>query len=104
MLFPYDVNYPHPAGVRGIGGKLLRFINFPAEWEQKPSSGLDCLKMEGLDWGAVSRDLDLSRDVMEFPIKLGWPLDSIRYMVPIFNGGCPWLSEYRIAQGLGIPG
>ncbi len=103
VLFPYDVNYPTPSGVGKLGGRLLRFINFPAEWERKQTSGLDRLKMEGLDWGAVSRNLDLARDVMEFPIHLGWPLDSIRYMLPIFNGGCPWIREYRLAKGLRIP-
>jgi hypothetical protein len=103
VLFPYDVNYPVPSGVNNLGGRLLRFVNFPAEWEHQETSGLDRLKMEGLDWGAASRDLDLVRAVMEFPIELGWPLDSIRYMLPVFNGGCPWVSEYRLAKGLRIP-
>ena len=103
VLFPYDVNYPVPAGVGHIGGRLLRFINFPAEWEMKETSGFDRLKMEGLDWGAVSRDLDLVHDVIEFPIGLGWPLDSVRYMLPVFNGGCPWVREYRMAKNAGIP-
>lgn len=103
VLFPYDVNYPRPAGKRGLGGRLLRFVNFPAEWERVESAGFERLKMEGLDWGALTRDLDLVRDVMEFPVGLGWPLDSVRYMMPIFNGGCPWESEYRIAKSIGIP-
>jgi hypothetical protein len=103
VLFPYDVNYPRPAGAHGLGGRLLRYINFPEEWARKETSGFDCLKMEGLDWGAVSRDLDLAREVMKFPLKSGWPVDSVRYMLPIFNGGCPWLSEYRMAKGLKIP-
>lgn len=103
LLFPYDVNYPEPAGVNRLGGRLLRFVNFPAEWQQKATSGFDRIKMEGLDWGAASRDLNLVRDVMEFPVVLGWPLDSIRYMLPIFNGGCPWISEYRLAMDLKIP-
>lgn len=103
VLFPYDVNYPVPAGVGHIGGRLLRYINFPSEWEQKETSGFDRLKMEGLDWGAVSRDLDLVRDVLEFPVRLGWPLDSVRYMMPVFNGGCPWLKEYRMTKEIGIP-
>ncbi len=103
LLFPYDVNYPQPAGVNHLGGRLLRYVNFPAEWEHKPTSGLDRIKMEGLDWGSASRDLNLVRDVMEFPIQLGWPEDSIRYMLPVFNGGCPWLSEYKLAVGLRVP-
>lgn len=103
VLFPYDVNYPVPAGVNKLGGRLLRFVNFPAEWESKQTSGFDRLKMEGLDWGAASRNLDLVRDVLNFPIQLGWPIDSIRYMSPIFNGGCPWIHEYRLAAGLRFP-
>ncbi len=103
VLFPYDVNYPVPAGINHIGGRLLRFINFPTEWEKKQTAGFDRLKMEGLDWGAVSRDLDLVRDVLEFPMQVGWPVDSVRYMLPLFNGGCPWMKEYRMATQAGIP-
>ena len=103
VLFPYDVNYPNPVGVHSLGGRLLRFINFPAEWATKPSSGLDRIKMEGLDFGAWSRNLDLATDVMRFPLNLGWPRDSVRYMIPVFNGGCPWTREYKLAAGLGIP-
>jgi len=103
VLFPYDVNYPAPAGVNKLGGRLLRFVNFPAEWGRKATSGLDRLKMEGLDFGSASRDLDLVRAVMEFPIQSGWPLDSIRYMLPVFNGGCPWVGEYKMAKGMRIP-
>ncbi|MBS1872475.1 MAG: hypothetical protein JSU00_04625 [Acidobacteria bacterium] len=103
VLFPYDVNYPNQAGVNSLGGQLLRYVNFPTEWSSKATSGLARLKMEGLDWGAATRDLNLVRDVMEFPIQLGWPLDSIRYMMPIFNGGCPWIAEYRLAADLKIP-
>lgn len=103
VLFPYDVNYPRPAGKRDLGGRLLRFINFPAEWESPQTAGFHRLKMEGLDWGALTRDLDLVRDVLEFPLKLGWPRESVRYMSPIFNGGCPWVHEYRLARRVGIP-
>ncbi len=103
VLFPYDVNYPVPVGVNNLGGRLLRYVNFPAEWENKATSKFDRIKMEGLDFGAASRDLNLAHDVMEFPIHLGWPLDSIRYMLPIFNGGCPWVSEYKEAKDLQIP-
>jgi hypothetical protein len=103
VLFPYDVNYPQPVGVNQLGGQLLRFINFPVEWGNKQTSGLDRIKMEGLDFGSASRDMDLARQVMEFPIQLGWPLDSIRYMLPVFNGGCPYIREYQMAKGLSIP-
>lgn len=103
LLYPYDVNHPTPAGVHQLGGALNNFINFPVEYESKPGSGLDTLKMEALDFGAWSRSLDLSRTAIEFPIQLGWPKDSIRYLVPVFRGGAAWEKEYMEARGQGIP-
>jgi hypothetical protein len=103
LLYPYDVNHPTPAGVHQLGGALNYFINFPEEYELKPGSGLDTLKMEALDFGAWTRSLDLSRTAIEFPIALGWPKDSIRYLVPVFRGGSAWEKEYLEAKGQGIP-
>ena len=103
VLFPYDVNHPSPAGIHDLGGKLNRFINFPAEWETKATSGFDRLKMEALDFGAWSRNLDLARTAIRFPIELGWPRDSIRHLVPIFRPGYPWGKEVDLAKGDGIP-
>jgi len=103
LLYPYDVNHPTPAGVHQLGGALNYFINFPVEYESKVGSGLDTLKMEALDFGAWTRSLDLSRTAIEFPIVLGWPKDSIRYLVPVFRGGSAWEKEYLEAKGQGIP-
>jgi hypothetical protein len=102
VLFPYDVDYPHPVGVHSLGGRLLRYINFPVEWQTKNTSGLDRIKMEGLDFGAYTRNLDLAVESMCFPLNFGWPKSSVRYMVPVFNGGCPWTREYKLASSLGI--
>jgi hypothetical protein len=102
VLFPYDVNYPHPVGVHSLGGRVLRYINFPAEWQTKKTSGLDRIKMEGLDFGAYKRNLDFAVETMRFPLDFGWPKNSVRYMVPVFNGGCPWTREYKLASSLGI--
>jgi hypothetical protein len=102
VLFPYDVNYPHPVGVHSLGGRLLRYMNFPVEWQSKSTSGLDRIKMEGLDFGAYTRNLDLAVETMRFPLNFGWPKNSVRYMVPVFNGGCPWTREYKLAGSLGI--
>lgn len=102
VLFPYDVNYPNSVGIHSLGGRLLRFLNFPVEWQSKPTSGLDRIKMEGLDFGAYSRNLDLAAETMRFPLDFGWPKDSVRYMIPVFNGGCPWVREYRLASSLGL--
>ncbi len=103
LLFPYDVNHPQPAGVHQLGGALNRFVNFPTAWESKASSGLDRIKMEALDFGAWSRNLILARTAMEFPILLGWPRDSIRYLIPVFRPAAAWEREYQTAKGLQIP-
>src|SRR5574341_1930930 len=90
LLFPYDVNHPVPAGVHNVGGRLNRFVNFPVEWEQKATSGFDRLKMEALDFGAWSRDLNLAMTAILFPLGLGWPKDSLRHLLPVFRPGYAW--------------
>jgi hypothetical protein len=103
LLYPHDVNHPEPAGIHLLGGALNRFVNFPSEWESKASSGLDRIKMEALDFGAWNRNLDLSRTAIEFPLLLGWPRDSVRYLVPVFRPKCAWRKEYLLAKGLRVP-
>jgi hypothetical protein len=103
VLFPYDVNYPRVVGVHNLGGRLLREVNFPVEWSTPATAGFDTLKMEALDFGSGTRSLDLSREAIEFPLKQGWPRDLVRYLIPIFNGGCPWRQEYKLAKDAGIP-
>ncbi len=103
VLFPYDVNHPVPAGAHQLGGRLNRYVNFPAEWETKETSGLDRLKMEALDFGAWSRNLDLALTAIHFPVSLGWPKGSIRHLIPVFRAGYPWEKEFNYAVGLGIP-
>jgi hypothetical protein len=103
LLYPYDVNHPTPAGIHQLGGALNRFVNFPVEYETKLGSGLDTLKMEALDFGAWNRSLDLARTAIEFPLVLGWPKDSVRYLVPVFRAGGAWEKEYMEAKGQGIP-
>ncbi|MCC7153444.1 MAG: hypothetical protein IT161_02650 [Bryobacterales bacterium] len=102
VLFPYDVNHPVPAGVHNLGGRLNRFVNLPVEWESKPASGFDRFKLEALDFGAWSRNLDLSFQAIQFPVQLGWPRDSIRIMVPVFRGSYPWEQEITRARDLGL--
>ena len=98
LLFPYDVNHPTPAGIHNLGGQLNRYVNFPAEWETKPTSPFDYIKMEALDFGAWSRSLNLAETAIVFPINLGWPRDSVRYLIPVFTGGYPWNKEFLITQ------
>ena len=103
VLYPCDVNRPTPAGVHNLGGRLNRFINLPVEWEAKQTSGLDGIKFEALDFGAWCRDLDLTREAMEFILGLNWPRESIRYLLPVFQPGFPWDRDSMAALGLGIP-
>ncbi|MEJ7605291.1 MAG: hypothetical protein WKF37_03265 [Bryobacteraceae bacterium] len=103
LLFPYDVNHPEPAGIHLVGGRLNRYINLPSEWETKAGSNLDRIKMEALDFGAWSRNLDLARTAIDFPIALGWPKESVLHLVPVFRGGYPWEKELAMAAGAGIP-
>jgi hypothetical protein len=103
LLYPYDVNHPVPAGIHDLGGALNRFVNLPVEWEQKPGSGFDTLKMEALDFGAWSRNLDLARTAIVLPLELGWPKDSARYLVPIFRPANAWEREYLMARAEGVP-
>jgi hypothetical protein len=102
LLWPYDVNYPVPIGRESLGGRLNFAVNLPPVWTAKVTSGLDRFKMEALDFGSGTRSLDLAAIAIAFPTVLSWPLDSVRYLFPVFNGGCPWQAEYLSAVYAGI--
>ena len=101
VLFPYDVNYPVPKGLHQLGGRLNRFVNLPKEWAY-PGGGLDRLKLEMLNFGAWSRDLDLVKLCLHLPAELGWPGEKVGLMTPIFRGGYPWSREVAAAQEIGF--
>ena len=101
LLWPYDVNYPVPIGRENLGGPLNFAVNLPSEWKSQ-GNGLDRFKLEALDFGSGTRSLDLARLAIGLPMQLGWPLDAVRYLVPVFNGGCPWEAEYLLAVYAGI--
>lgn len=109
LLFPYDVNYascyhtldfPYPQG-----GRLNRRVNLPTEYETKSGSGLDRMKMEALSWGSFYRNRDKAVESIKFPTTapLTWPKADTAYLVPNFNGGCAWESEYLEAVKAGSP-
>ena len=100
VLWPYDVNYPSPVG--GLGGRLNRFINLPVEWQSKSTSGLDRMKVEALAFGAVQRDLNRAEEAIRLFPDFGWPLDSVRYLVPVFGSATPWNRELALAIGAGL--
>ncbi|MBA3972846.1 MAG: hypothetical protein C0504_01355 [Candidatus Solibacter sp.] len=96
VLFPYDVNHPVPKGMHQLGGRLNRFVNLPEEWAY-PGGGLDRLKLEMLNFGAWSRDLDLVKECLLLPSQLGWPGAKTALITPIFKGGYPWMREVDAA-------
>lgn len=103
VLFPFDVNHPTPVGSPyQLGGRLNRYVNFPVEWQRKQTSGFDRLKMEALAFGADFCNLDLARTAMAFPFDMGWPGDSVRYLVPVFKPARNWQKEYSAARAEGI--
>lgn len=92
LLWPHDVNNPTTK-------RLNRYLNLPAQWETKSGSGLDFLLMEALSYGAVDRNLNNAMLAVRFPYTapLSWDKADVGYLVPWFNGGCPWAREYLIA-------
>ncbi|MGE5571085.1 MAG: hypothetical protein ACM3S5_18780 [Rhodospirillales bacterium] len=104
VLWPYDVNYPTPTRLYSIGGRLNRYVNLPSQWQTKAGSGLDRIKMEGLAFGSSERDFDKAKETITLPYAvLSWPKADTRYMLPWFNGGCPWDREYLFTLAEGTP-
>lgn len=101
ILFPYDVNHPHPAGIHQLGGALNRHVNLPPEWETEVNNGFNRFKLEALDFGAWSRDFDLMRECLRFGRTLGWPEGHLGLMTPVFRSGYPWEREVREALEMG---
>jgi hypothetical protein len=102
LLYPDDVNHPHPSGIHNLGGRMNRRVNLPAEWGTKVSAPFDRFKVEALDYGAWSRDLDLAVQSLELPLELGWQTSAVRAMIPVFRGGYPWTREVDYARTLGF--
>ena len=102
ILFPDDVNYPSPAGVHRLGGRLNRFVNLPDEWRQPGSSCFDRFKVEALDFGSWSRDLELVKECQRLPLDLGWPVAQASCMTPVFRASYPWMKELVNARELGL--
>ena len=98
LLWPNDVNHPSQ-NQYGIGGQLNRYVNLPVEYQQKPGSGLDRLKIEAPSFGAQERNFTKARASMTLPstAPLSWPSSAVGYLIPWFNGGCPWDREWLAA-------
>jgi hypothetical protein len=105
-LLPLDVNYPsvywNNANPYPQGGRLNNYVNLPYEY-LGPGSDIARLKVESLSFGATYRSLDNVRGVAAFVLNnMTWPLANIIYLIPWFNGGCPWPKEYLLGFNLGV--
>jgi hypothetical protein len=96
ILWPYDVNYPSKTKIAKLGGALIHYVNLPSQWMAKAGSALDRFKTEALAFGATERDTDKAEEARKFPTTapMSWSQADTAYLMPIFNGGCPWSREY----------
>ena len=101
VLYPYDVNFPLPAGADMVGGALNYFVNTPPAW--MAPGVLQRMKIEALDRGATSRSLVLALTAIQLASSTwNWPKGLARYLMPVENGGCPWERELAAAEQEGL--
>ena len=109
LLYPTDVTAPavywNSANPYPQGGRLNTAVDFPAAYESQSGSGLDRLKIEALSWGSQYRNYDNIKLAIQFPATSpnAWAAAQTAYLLPIFNGGCPYPKEYLYALGRSIP-
>lgn len=104
ILLPYDVNYPSVVGRYSLGGRLNNHVNIPPDFMSPAAAPFDYVKMEALDFGSGTRSLTLARETMRVPFQIGtWPKASTRYLIAVFNGGCPWEEELLSVWREGVP-
>jgi hypothetical protein len=103
ILLPYDVSYPARAGVNNLGGRLIHAVNIPASFLDPGTAPFDLVKMEALDWQVGARNQNLAVETMRLPYSVGsWPLDKVRFLCGLFNGGAPWVRAHDRALGEGL--
>lgn len=108
ILYPNDVNNPVCYSGEYVpspqGGRLNAAVNLPAPWRTKATSGFDRFKVEALSWSAQYHHLDLAEEAIYFALTspMSWDIADVAYLVPWFNGGCPWPAEFRLADSRGI--
>jgi hypothetical protein len=61
--------------------------------------------MEALSWGSTYRSFTNAQEAITFPVTApgSWLVTATAYLVPWFNGGCPWTMEYVCALNQSIP-
>jgi hypothetical protein len=108
VLYPNDVNNPvclvGPGVQYSQGGRLNAAVNLPPAWYTQPTSGLDSFKVEALSWSATYINMDLAHQAVVFALTppMCWPASNVAYLVPWFNGTCPWPREFLLALSRGL--
>ena len=106
LLFAFDVNHDEPAGAFNLGGALNFYVNWDSsQWNTPAGAPFDRLKVEALDFGSGSRNMNLAKETVEFYRTDGrdWPQEQTRHLIAVFNGGCPWKREYWLARNEQTP-
>jgi hypothetical protein len=109
LLFPYDVLHPNVYYTDALpfpqGGRLNGAVSLPPAFKAQSGSGLDRMKVEALSWGSFYRNLDRAKQSIEVTQGAGWtwPIADTAYLVPWFNGGCPWEAEFLHARANSSP-
>ncbi len=104
ILYPNDVNNPvcliGPGVAYPQGGRLNAAVNLPTQWYSQPTSGLDSFKVEALSWSATYMNMDLAKQAIVFAVTapMSWPESQVAYLIPWFNGTCPWPREFLLAS------
>lgn len=100
-LYAYDVNQDISIqnSFSGVGGRYNFYINTPIVISDFDTTILDLLKVEALAHSVTDRDNNKARiATLLYKTQFNWPSNKTTYLMPIFNGGCPWQREYRIAK------
>ncbi len=108
LLYPNDVNNPVCLLGPGIpyaqGGRLNAAVNLPPQYLTQQGSGLDRFKVEALSWSATYLNMDLAQQAVVFALTspMSWDTSNVAYLVPWFNGTCPWPREFALANSRGL--
>ena len=55
--------------------------------------------LQALAHGATDRDLTKAEEAVKIAYtEFSWAKADVRYLIGWFNGGAPWVEEYRIAR------
>jgi hypothetical protein len=104
LLLALDVNAKRPSGPYSLGGRLNHFVNIPDSFRYWSTAPFDRLKIEALNFGAWSFNLDLAAEAIRWwKSDASWPRDRVRYNVPVFRAGAAWQREFHIAVTEGVP-